>query len=172
MKPSLHISALRDQIPRADLLSITICCFKKRRNWSPLWGEFYQNPLPTHSVRKALACLPQWPSKNAQGKVGNVSHPVGNWDLYYKFAKWLDEKLKPLSTNEHTIDDIFSFADNLQDLEISNHDILVSYMYDVTALFTEWTYLWTRRLESQGKKPSKAIVLINSTTLISLKQTW
>ena len=57
----------------------------------------------------------------------------------YKFAKWLDEKLKPLSTNEHTIDDIFSFADILQDItmEISNHDILVSYMYDVTALFTE-----------------------------------
>ena len=55
----------------------------------------------------------------------------------YKIAKWLDEKLKPLSTNEHTIDDIFSFADNLQDMEISNHDILVSYMYDVSALFTE-----------------------------------
>ena len=30
-----------------------------------------------------------------------------------KLAKWLDEKLKPLSTIEHTISDIFSFADDL-----------------------------------------------------------
>ena len=52
----------------------------------------------------------------------------------YKLAKWLDEKLKPLSTNEHTIGDIFSFADDLQEMEISDHDILVS--YDVSALFT------------------------------------
>ena len=41
---------------------------------------------------------------------------------------------KPLSTNEHTIGDIFSFADDLQEMEISDHDILVS--YDVSALFT------------------------------------
>ena len=52
----------------------------------------------------------------------------------YKLAKWLDEKLKPLSTNEHTIGDIFSFADDLQEMEISDRDILVS--YDVSALFT------------------------------------
>ena len=52
----------------------------------------------------------------------------------YKLAKWLDEKLKPLSTNEHTIGDIFSFADDLQEMEISDHDILVS--YDVSVLFT------------------------------------
>ena len=52
----------------------------------------------------------------------------------YKLAKWLDEKLKPLSTNEHTIGDIFYFADDLQEIEISDHDILVS--YDVSALFT------------------------------------
>ena len=41
---------------------------------------------------------------------------------------------KPLSTNEHTIGDIFSFADDLQEMEISDHHILVS--YDVSALFT------------------------------------
>ena len=52
----------------------------------------------------------------------------------YKLAKWLDEKLKPLSTNEHTIGDIFSFADDLQEMEISDHGILVS--YDVSALLT------------------------------------
>ena len=53
----------------------------------------------------------------------------------YKLAKWLDERLKPLSANEHTIGDIFSFgADDLQEMEISNHDILAS--FDVSALFT------------------------------------
>ena len=51
----------------------------------------------------------------------------------YTLAKWLDEKLKPLSSNSHTISDIFSFADELQDLEIHDSDILVS--YDVT-MFT------------------------------------
>ena len=39
-------------------------------------------------------------------------------------AKWLDEKLKPLSTNEYTVGDIFSFADDLQEMEISDHDII------------------------------------------------
>ena len=37
----------------------------------------------------------------------------------YKLVKWLDEKLKPLSTtDEHTIGDIFSFADDLKEMEI------------------------------------------------------
>ena len=49
----------------------------------------------------------------------------------YKLVKWLDEKLKPLSTNEHTIGDIFSFADDFLEMEISDRDILVS--YDVSA---------------------------------------
>ena len=59
---------------------------------------------------------------------------TGTYTCNYKLAKWLDEKLKPLSTNEHTIGDIFSFADDLQEMEISDRDILVS--YDVSALFT------------------------------------
>ena len=50
----------------------------------------------------------------------------------YKLAKWLDEKLKPLSVNEHAISDIFQFADELT--KINDHDILVS--YDVSSLFT------------------------------------
>ena len=43
------------------------------------------------------------------------------------------EKLKPISTNEHTIGDIFSFADDLQEMKISDHDILAS--YDAFALY-------------------------------------
>ena len=53
----------------------------------------------------------------------------------YNLAKWLNELLKPLSTNEYTVKDIFNFADELRspDLDLNNH-ILVS--YDVKSLFT------------------------------------
>lgn len=49
-------------------------------------------------------------------------------------AKWLDEKLKPLSVNRYTILDTFSFAEEIQNLVIDQNDILVS--FDVTPLFT------------------------------------
>ena len=52
----------------------------------------------------------------------------------YKLAKWLDEKLKPLSVNDHTVRDIFVFADELREMKIKEHDVLVS--YDVSSLFT------------------------------------
>jgi len=52
----------------------------------------------------------------------------------YKLAKWLDEKLKPLSVNEHTVSDIFAFADELRDMKIKDREVLVS--YDVSSLFT------------------------------------
>jgi len=52
----------------------------------------------------------------------------------YKLAKWLSKKLKPLSVNEHTISDIFLSADELQEMEINEHDLLV--LYDVSSVFT------------------------------------
>ena len=52
----------------------------------------------------------------------------------HKLAKWLEEKLKPLSINEYTITDAFDFADEVRNLSVNEDDILVS--YDVTALFT------------------------------------
>jgi len=54
----------------------------------------------------------------------------------YKLAKWLDEKLKPLSINASTVTDIFTFTEEIQGMEINDQDILVSYMYDVSSLFT------------------------------------
>ena len=47
----------------------------------------------------------------------------------YKLAKWLDEKLKPLFVNDHTINDIFLFANELHEM-----DPLVP--YDVFSLLT------------------------------------
>ncbi|XP_015750943.1 PREDICTED: uncharacterized protein LOC107330926, partial [Acropora digitifera] len=57
---------------------------------------------------------------------------VGTYN--YNLAKWLDEKLKPLSINNHTISNIFQFCDELVDLKLDENDILVS--FDVTSLFT------------------------------------
>ena len=45
----------------------------------------------------------------------------------YALAKWLDEKLKPLSLNECTISDIFSFTEDLRYTSLNESDILVSY---------------------------------------------
>ena len=53
-----------------------------------------------------------------------------------KLAKWLEEKLKPLSINEYTVTDAFDFADEVRNLSVNEDDILVSRSYDVTALFT------------------------------------
>lgn len=52
----------------------------------------------------------------------------------YPLAKWLEEKLKPLSTNKYCINDIFGFTDETQNTDIESDHILVS--YDVSALFT------------------------------------
>lgn len=53
---------------------------------------------------------------------------------HFHLAKWLDEKLKPLSTNDHTVNDIFQFASETQRRLVNEDDVLVS--HDVTALFT------------------------------------
>ena len=53
----------------------------------------------------------------------------------HALAKWLDEKLKPLSVNRFMISDTFAFAEEIQNLEVDENDILVS--YDVTSLFTK-----------------------------------
>ena len=52
----------------------------------------------------------------------------------YDLAKWLEEKLKPLSINEHTITDTFKFAEEIRNASFHDNDIIVS--YDVTSLFT------------------------------------
>ncbi|XP_022806126.1 uncharacterized protein LOC111343224 [Stylophora pistillata] len=52
----------------------------------------------------------------------------------YNLAKWLEQKLKPLSLNEYTIIDAFSFADEIRTHTMNEDDILVS--YNITALLT------------------------------------
>ena len=52
----------------------------------------------------------------------------------YPLAKWLEEKLKPLSTTSYTISDIYQFSQDIRNTSIDVVHIMVS--YDVTALFT------------------------------------
>ena len=52
----------------------------------------------------------------------------------YTLATWLDDKLKPLSFNNHTISSVFPFAEKIHWLDFNEADILAS--YDVSALFT------------------------------------
>ena len=52
----------------------------------------------------------------------------------YPLAKWLEEKLKPLSTNAYTISDTLQFSEDVRNIPVDADHILVS--YDVTALFT------------------------------------
>ena len=52
----------------------------------------------------------------------------------FKLAKWLNEKLKPLSINKYTISDPLKFTEELREKHMSEGEILVS--YDVSSLFT------------------------------------
>ncbi|XP_068738388.1 uncharacterized protein [Montipora capricornis] len=51
----------------------------------------------------------------------------------YKLPKWLEEKLKPLSVNQYTIDDALGFSKEIRKHPVLEDDILVS--YDITSLF-------------------------------------
>ena len=77
-----------------------------------------------------LYCLPKTHKKKLAMRP--ILSATGTYN--YKLAKWLVEKLKPLSVNDHTVGDIFQFADELRETKINDHDILVS--YDVSSLFT------------------------------------
>ena len=57
---------------------------------------------------------------------------VGTYN--YKLAKWLDEKLKPLWINRHTISNILELAEDLATSKVNENTFMAS--YDVTALFT------------------------------------
>ena len=52
----------------------------------------------------------------------------------YALVKWLDGMLKPLSSNEHTITDIFAFTNEIRGVKINPGEILVS--YHVSSLLT------------------------------------
>lgn len=60
--------------------------------------------------------------------------PIFHATNSYKLAKWLNQKLKPPIRNKYTIEDIFEFADEIRNKQVSPSNILLS--YDVNVLFT------------------------------------
>ena len=64
--------------------------------------------------------------------MGPILSAAGTYN--YNFAKWLEQKLKPVSINVYTITDAFVFADEIRSHTMNEKDVLVS--YEVTALFT------------------------------------
>ena len=82
------------------------------------------------SSRSTGLKFPIW----TENKFVPVTEPARLTGLIWRGPKWLDEKLKPLSLNQYTISDIFSFSEDLRNKSLNESDILVS--YDVSSLFT------------------------------------
>ena len=93
--------------------------------------EDVANSLSSKSSRLAhLYGLP----KTHKAKLSMRPILSGTGTYNFNLAKWLEEKLKPISVNEYTITDAFEFAEEICSIPMNEEDILVS--YDVTALFT------------------------------------
>ena len=112
MKLNLYPSASKDQRQREDLPSIITHYLKKEKELSSVVKKILPKPIADSLIQKGsrLAHLYGLPKTH---KTNLVVHPILSATVAYnyKLAKWLDEKLKPLSVNDHTINDIFSFAD-------------------------------------------------------------
>ena len=54
----------------------------------------------------------------------------------YNLAKWLEDKLKPLSVNEYTITDAFHFSEEIRTMSIHEDDVLVEPMMSKPCLPT------------------------------------
>ena len=109
---------------------------KKEKELSSIAKTILPQPIADSLIQKGsrLAYLYGLPKTNkTKLEVRPILSATGIYN--YKLAKWLDEKLNPLSVNDQTIiNDIFSFADDLQGMKIDKQDILVS--YDVSSFFT------------------------------------
>ena len=108
---------------------------KKEKELSSIVKKILPQPIADSLIQKGsrLAHLYGLPKTHkTKLAVRPILSATGTYN--YKLAKWLDEKLKPLSVNYQTINDIFSFPDDLHEMKIDEQDILVS--YDVSSLFT------------------------------------
>ena len=111
---------------------------KRRRNSPPSCKEFYWKPIADPLIQKdsRLTHLYGYHARTNKKKLAvyPIHLSVSNKNLSYKLVSWLDENLKPLSINDYTVTDIFSFADDLHEMKIDQHDNLV--LYNVLCLFT------------------------------------
>ncbi|XP_068685098.1 uncharacterized protein [Montipora foliosa] len=141
---------------------------KKERELSSIVKKILPQPIADSLIQKGSRLahhygLPK--THKTKLAVRPILSATGTYN--YKLAKWLDEKLKPLSVNDQSINDIFSFADDLQGIKIDKQDILVS--YDVSSLFTNVPVDETIKILVE--KASKTIGSTKNMTLTSQKLT-
>ena len=94
----------------------------------------------------------------------------------YKLAKFLVQLVQPLSKNEHSIKDTFTFAEWIQGHRIPGNNILCS--FDVSSLFTnvpldQTIEICLDKIAQQGtstKKVEKALYLCDKKVSLSLQQ--
>ena len=99
------------------------------------YTRFFQKPRPNNFALKVPAlrtCMASPKTLKERLCMRPILSASGTYN--YPLAKWLDEKLKPLSTNKYCINDIFGFIDEIKNSSIQPNHILVS--YDVSAIFT------------------------------------
>ena len=58
----------------------------------------------------------------------------------FNLAKWLEQKLKPLSLNEYKITGAFEFADEFRSILMNDEDVLVSYDVNLKGPFYQCTF--------------------------------
>ena len=84
----------------------------------------------------------------------------------FALAKWLEEKLKTLSLNQHTICDIFSFAEEIRETSFNP----MTFLCPMTSVLYLPTCHSTRLLRSSPRKPLKTTGLMKRMISTSQRQ--
>ena len=116
----------RDRRQEKDQSRTTIHCCRKRNTFKPPYGKL----CPKGSRLAHLHGLPK--THKPQLSMRPILSATGTYN--FLLAKWLDERLKPLSMNKFTIMDPLKFVEEVRSEKVDAEEILVS--YDVTSLFT------------------------------------
>ena len=106
--------ASKSQPHEEDHQNTTIRFWLKKNILSQSCVKFYQKKWQTVCEKGSrLAHLYVLPKTH---KTTLAMRPIlsATGTYNYALAMWLDEKLKPLSTNEYTISDVFNFAEEIR----------------------------------------------------------
>ena len=132
---SLQILINTVQKPEEDLRNISPTPRERKTATSEGTRDSSKSHGWTTLPYRFQTCPPVWPPKTRKEKLCRRPIISASSTYNYPLAKWLDERLKPLSANKYCINDIFGFIDEIKNSSIEPNHILVS--YDVSAaLFT------------------------------------
>ena len=131
-----------DLNPADDHLNTTTRSFRKRKSCEQSCIKYCLRKLQIHSLRKV-------PSLHISTAFLRLTKPIlsATGTYHIKLAKWLEEKLKPLSINECTITDVF-------DLKNFETFLLMKmiFLYPMTLQLSSPICRWMRLLTSWSNK--------------------